>query len=319
MSTTARADNHGFALTAQQDAGAPLVLRLMGGLGNQLFQYATGRALAQHLGAPLLLDARYVRRRAAHSGLALTAFQIQARVANAHELRPYPEWAWRLTRALRWRWRPLGGMFHERGVSYDRAIWQLRAGSLLSGFWQSERYFTHLAEVLRSELVLTTPWPPEAQALYESITAADLGDAVALHVRRGDYASAPDALRRHGLCSPSYYNRAIEWVRQRQPGARFHVFSDDVAWAAQHLALPPGTVWVSRPALKPQHDLLLMAACKHHIISNSTFGWWGAWLNPGTERIVIAPTPWFDEPGLDGPDRWPVAWQLLHKTSGEPA
>jgi hypothetical protein len=293
-----------------------ICVRLMGGLGNQMFQYAVGRATAHRLGVELLVDDRYLQRRQQHSGFALDAFRLRGRTADAAVHSAFPEIKWRVSRALRRQIRPLWGFFHERGMGYDPSIRDVQAGMLLSGFWQSWRYFQDVAPTLREEFVLDTPWPKEAEQLLNEFADPGRGDSVALHVRRGDYAHSPDALRRHGLCTAEYYNQAMSQMVRRVPRAVFRVFSDDPDWVRHNLQLPAGTEFISRPTFRPEHDLMLMAGCRHQIIANSTFSWWAGWLNVSPGKVVIAPSPWFDEPGMDNADRWPEGWLLLDKRTG---
>lgn len=297
---------------------APVFVTLLGGLGNQLFQYAFGRALAQRLQVPLRLDARELRRRAQHRGLMLDALRIQAAEASVEELATFPRWQWKLSRALRRRHRPLFGIWHEAALAHDAAVASgVRPGQLVSGFWQSWRYFDGLAPALRQELQPRAAWSDAARQWFDRI-ASGPGPSVALHVRRGDYARHMDALARHGLCQPAYYAAALDALRQRLEGLRVFVFSDDPAWVRAQLPLGDGAHWVSGPALGPIDDLHLMAACDHQIIANSTFSWWGAWLNDKPGAQVVAPAPWFDQPGLDSADRYPAGWRLLHKQHGTP-
>ena len=288
----------------------PLYVRLLGGLGNQLFQYATGRAVAERLGAPLLLDGRYVLRKGQHTGLAIQAFRIRATIASTDQLGDFPEWRIRLSRGLRRQLRPLFGIYHEWGLGYDPAVFSRQPGQMLSGFWQSERYFLPLAQQLRDELQLATPLPKMAQPI---VAAMQAGNSVALHVRRGDYTRHPAAHQRHGACSVDYYNRAIGHLCATVDAPIFFVFSDDIPWVQAHLNLPAGSTIVSRPGLQPEHDLALIAQCRHQIISNSTFSWWGAWLNANEQKTVVAPDPWFDDPALDASDLVPPGWIKLPK------
>jgi len=287
-----------------------LIVRLLGGLGNQLFQYATGRAAAQQLGVPLRLDARYLARKGHHSGLALEAFNITAEQASPAQLARFPQWKIQLTRGLRKLVRPLGGIYHEHGTGFDPRALQRRPGQMLSGFWQSERYFQPVADTLRTELTLCQPLPDVAEPLLHAMHQPG---SVALHVRRGDYVRNAAALARHGVCSAAYYRAGVAHIAAAVAQPTFFVFSDDPAWAQQALGLPANSVYVSGPRFRPEHDLVMISACQHQIIANSTFSWWGAWLNPNPRKIVIAPTPWYDDPALGSHDLIPESWTQLDK------
>jgi hypothetical protein len=132
-----------------------------------------------------------------------------------------------------------------------------------------------------------------------------------LHVRRGDFVSLNSAARVHGLCSVDYYARAINLVRSRCPGCHFLVFSDDPQWARAELPLDPSAVFVTGNAERPEQDLILMSACGHHIIANSSFSWWGAWLAASQAKVVIAPKQWFLNAPRDTSDLIPDGWIRL--------
>ena len=148
---------------------------------------------------------------------------------------------------------------------------------------------------LRLDLVLKAPLSAPAQKVSEVIDAVE---SVALHVRRGDYLKDQKTIARHGVCSQSYYQSAIDLVLAEKPMAEFFVFSDDPKWVKAHLKLPPQCTYVSAVNIAAEEDLVLISGCKHQIIANSTFSWWGAWLNNSCDKIVVCPTPWFDDPSI---------------------
>ena len=287
----------------------PIYLRLMGGLGNQLFQYAAGRSLADRLGVELVLDGRYVVRKSQHTGLALDAFKIRARLMNNSEQQRFSEGKIRLARWFKKINRPLGKVFWQTQFNYDSALDILPAGHLLSGFWQTERYM-HNVHQLRLDLVLKARLAAPAQKVSEVIDAVE---SVALHVRRGDYLKDQKTIVRHGVCSQSYYQSAVDYVLKNKPNAEFFVFSDDPQWVKAHLKLPPQCTYVSAANITAEEDLVLISGCKHQIIANSTFSWWGAWLNTKCDKVVVCPTPWFDDPSIAAQDLLPANWHQLAK------
>jgi hypothetical protein len=292
-----------------------VVVRLTGGLGNQMFQYAAGRALADRLGTDLLLDTRafgsalafqaYTRR-----AYALAPFRLRAKVAAPADLGHWPLWVveigmrLRLVRPLFRRW------YFESGISYDASLRALCDPVCLVGYWQSERYFADIAARIRTDFTLAQPMSGDNSRLLE---LARSGRSVGLHVRRGDFVSLADAAQVHGLCSIDYYRRAIRRVRQGCPDCRFLVFSDDPQWARAELPLDPSAVFVAGNEQQPEQDLALMSACKHHIIANSSFSWWAGWLGYSPEQIVIAPTPWYASTQLDARDLAVPGWQYVSR------
>ena len=136
-------------------------------------------------------------------------------------------------------------------------------------------------------------------------------DSVMVHVRRGDYVSLAAAAANHGTCTPEYYRAALDLLRQTVPAPTLFVFSDDPAWATANLRFDVPTRYVSHnPPSEPDQDLRLMSACRHAIIANSSFSWWGAWLGQGERRVVIAPSRWFAD-GRPTPDLIPTDWRTL--------
>lgn len=290
-----------------------ITVRLMGGLGNQLFQYAFGRQASQTLAVPLQLDLRWFESFAPGTTprvYELTRYPIRAQVAAPGSLPWVPTSRpgilfWRVRRSL-----PFGPRVYERhqpGFSADAAV--PRDNTLYIGYWQSERYFGGVATEIRAELTPSTP-PTGQNAEYTSRIGES--QAISLHVRRGDYVSSKQTNAAHGLTTLDYYRSAIRTVRERVSGGRFFVFSDDLDWCRENLALEPDTVFVEgNGGANAFEDLRLMSLCRHHIVANSSFSWWGAWLNPSPDKLVIAPRQWFADPKMNATDLVPATWIRL--------
>ena len=184
-----------------------------------------------------------------------------------------------------------------------------RHGLYLQGYWQSERYFEQHADALRKVFAFrNAPTGPNADLARQ--IRQDV--SVSLHVRRADYADCTRTRAFHGLCDPDYYLGAIEFIRRQVPRFRLFAFSDDPQWVASTLQPHhPDMVVVDHNRGDQSHnDMLLMSMCQHHIIANSSFSWWGAWLNPDPNKIVIAPRQWFAE-APDTADLIPKSWIRL--------
>jgi hypothetical protein len=304
-----------------QNLGRLIVTRLIGGLGNQMFQYAAGRALAQRLDAELKLDvsgfANYPKR-----FYELGSFPIRATPASEAELVAFglrskflglnlePRWVVRARRRLRIGFRPgSSSIYHERHFRFDAQVRDLNPPVYLDGYWQSEKYFADCAELLRQEFTPQAPLEPENAAMAARINAVN---AVSLHVRRGDYVNEPRINRYHGICSPDYYQNAVDFIARRAEGIHLFVFSDDHDWVRDNLrfALPTTLVAANSPD-RGFRDMQLMAMCRHHIIANSSFSWWGAWLNSAHDKIVVAPKKWFRVGDNDISDLIPHSWVRL--------
>jgi hypothetical protein len=289
-----------------------ICVRLEGGLGNQLFQYAAGRALAARLGRDLLIDSSRLQRRTSgvtKRALELGRFRHAGRVATPEECRHLP-WLHRVAPISHWitPWRT----YVERGLAYNAQFGELPDQTYLVGYWQSFRYFEQISQLLAAELQPVDALSPASETVASQIEACT---AVAIHVRRGDYVSLPSAAGLHGALAVSYYGDALAHARERLPHPRFFVFSDDSAWCEKHLPLDREEVtYVNHNTGQAAwQDLALMSRCHHHIIANSSFSWWGAWLadqrHGETGHLVIAPARWFaGQPQQDHRDRFPSHW-----------
>lgn len=294
---------------------------LQGGLGNQLFQYAAGRALADAHGLPLALTTRLLARNTKGRRYALGAFPIRAALVTPDDF-PEPGPLWRL--AMRVGLRAPGRAPQTgpdlRGIPrvdeddtagcWDARLATPRPPFVLRGYFQSPRYFDAIAPTLREELIPTAPFGDAARTVAEQIAAAGAA-SVSVHIRRGDYASDPQTRAIHGLLGRGYYGAAAAAIQAAVPEAAWFVFTDDPAAAAA--VLPPGLrhTIVSGRGLSDVEELALMRTCRHHVIANSSFSWWGAWLG-APAGVTIAPRRWFARsPESVIRDRFPAEWRVL--------
>ncbi len=285
-----------------------IITRLVGGLGNQLFQYAAGRSLAARLGAELLLDSSWIDgaggagrgsvRRYALACFALTAPLVQAR--RIARLPPRSRRAFYAQRLLPSRKPAVTALVEEATSAVDRRFFSAEENTLLLGFWESEDYFAEHADTIRADLQLAEA-PSAGPTLIPEVGA---GNTVSLHVRRGDKLT-PGVIGKYVSLTPQWYAAAVEEVARRTDRIdAVYVFSDDPAWCRRELDLPYPTTVVEG---NPDHvDLRLMSLCRHHVVANSTFSWWGAWLDPRPDAVVVAPARWrLDRPTVDVvPRRW---------------
>lgn len=289
-------------------AKQPVVVGLSGGLGNQMFQYAAGQALAQRLDTSLLLDTSWFRGRSDRE-YALAPFRITAS-ENAGPVW-WPDAAvngWcRVTR--RWAISRLGVViFREPHFHFVPAFDHISQPVYLEGYWQSQRYFAAIRETLLVELVPAATLPAACQPILTQIKSSD---AICVHVRRGDYVSNPLAAKTHGLCSLDYYAQALKILPKNESSHCF-VFSDDPLWVQENLHLDCKTTVVDVNDEKNAHwDLHLMSACRYFIIANSSLSWWAAWLGTTVGKRVIAPLRWFNASNKDTSDLIPSDWLRL--------
>ncbi len=292
-----------------------IITRLIGGLGNQLFQYAAARALALRHGTTVKLDLTgfesYGLRR-----YELGSYPIAATIAAPEEIAaisapPPAGLIGRLAARLKG---PKPGHYREPHFHYDPGLAAQALPLYMDGYWQSERYFADAAATLRRELTPHAPLEPENARIADMIQGAVIrgATAVSLHVRRGDYVTNAHTNAYHGVCSLDYYRAAVAHVTATCPDAHFFVFSDDHGWTRDNLTTGRPTTFVeANPADRGFRDMQLMAMCRHHIIANSSFSWWGAWLNPAPDKIVVAPARWFAADDKDTSDLVPKAWVRL--------
>jgi len=287
-----------------------IVVRLCGGLGNQMFQYALGRVLAIKNKATLKFDLsayHCVAPGDTPRNYRLNFFQIKGQPLNtltAMSLLPFPR---HIPQRLAWvpHWPGLVKKRVEHGLAFDAAVLEARGSLYLDGYWQTEKYFADFADQIRSDFQLRAPLTPSRQKLAAQMAGVS---SVSVHVRRGDYVTNPNASAFHGTCSPQWYNEVITQMTASITAPQFFVFSDDPAWARANLSVPQESIFVDpQPDGRDYEDIFLMSRCSHHIIANSSFSWWGAWLNPSPAKKVIAPSRWFIAE-TDMRDRIPQSW-----------
>lgn len=277
---------------------------LRGGLGNQMFQYAAGLAVALRTGSRLRLDLTVLDRDEKRD-FGLDALRAEAELVRADDAEPMP---FEDLNALRDEAERRYGATPvvERGNSFDNELKTASANSLLVGYWQSDRYFEGAEGAVTEAFSLRSP----SDEFLEARSRIKSEPTVAVHVRRGDYAADRSVQRVIGLIDESYFRDAAKAISARTGVHRFHVFSDDVAWCTRHLDLP-GECSVASAQLRDAEELRLIAACDHAVVSNSSFSWWGAWLGSAPNRMVVAPESWF--PGVDSRagSRIPAGWATV--------
>ncbi|MDP3402495.1 MAG: alpha-1,2-fucosyltransferase [bacterium] len=286
-----------------------IIVALKGGLGNQMFQYALGRKLALVTGDALALDLSQLDRAIevgdVHRPFALGTFPIKASVATPEEIARIKHPYGLLSKLVRWF---SSKVLRQMHVGWEPGVLTGSGDRYFDGYWQSPKY----CEAIRPALLedFTAALSPEARTLAHGIGETD---SVSIHVRRGDYVANPMVRVMYGPCSLDYYARAVREIEERVLNPSWFVFSDDIAWVRKNLQLPKDTTYVSGQSISDVEELMLMAACKHAVIANSSFSWWGAWLNRNTKKVVVAPLPWFDTRTDGHKDLIPASWIRIPK------
>lgn len=287
-----------------------IIVCLKGGLGNQMFQYAAGRRVACLQNVPLKLDLSWYGKNflgETPRSYALAPFSINAEIATEQEIaklfRPDTGRIKRFVNLLN----PFYRQSHIREKkSHFNSSFRILPDSYLDGYWQSEKYFKDIAPIIRHDFTMRAA--PDGFNRKVSVVINDC-NAVSIHFRRGDYITDAKTGKHHGVCSIDYYKSAVELVATRVVRPHFFVFSDEPAWVSDNFKIPhPMTVISHNGPDQPHEDLRLMSLCRHHIIANSSFSWWGAWLNPRPDKVVIAPARWFNDSSIDTRDILPTSW-----------
>lgn len=283
-----------------------IVTRLIGGLGNQMFQYAVGRALSLRHEVPLFLDMNSFSEYRLRE-YALGVYNIQARALATNEVPKLKLAPWYLPKEML---RRLAGRprAHSRGYCgereqfvLDHALFERRPPLYLDGYWQNEKYFIGHRETILRDFSLKAPISERARAYQRMIGEVV---SVSLHVRRGDYVSNPAAHNYHGTLGLDYYDRAMGIIGAALPEPSIFVFSDEIAWAKEHLKYDR-MVFVE--GCEDFEEIFLMSCCRHNVTANSSFSWWGAWLNNNPDRVVVAPRRWVNPKFTTGgphPESW---------------
>ncbi len=291
-----------------------VVSHVLGGIGNQMFQFAAGRALSLKNDQKHLLDLSDFSDYRLHHGFELSrVFNVVTECAEASTLHQLLGWRENKLARKVLRRRQFSGLRGKTFVvepyfNYWSSFINLTGDCYLHGYWQSERYFKAVESVIRQDFTFREPLKEHNAELALEISTIQ---AVSLHVRRGDYVNNPKNHNIMSVCDLEYYRLAINYIATHVEQPVFYLFSDDMAWVKQNLPLEFPCVYIEHNCgAESYRDMQLMSLCRHHVIANSSFSWWGAWLNANPEKIVIAPKHWFRN-GNDDSDLIPDEWVRL--------
>ncbi len=287
-----------------------IIVKISDGLGNQLFQYAFGRKLALLRGIPLKLDLSWFKEHNARK-YRLHHFNINENFASDEEVKKIKKY-----QKINSRKYFLYNYFiaddsiyiKQKQFPFDKDMFKAKKYAYLDGYWQTPKYFNGIEKIIRKEFT----FKKDPSILYKQIEEKiKNNDSVALHIRRSDYLTLKRISEIFGICSPKYYQRAIKKITKKVKNPTFFIFSDDINWARENLKIKYPLTFVSNGSLEEYEELMLMTKCKHNIIANSTFSWWGAWLNSNPSKIIIAPKKWFKETTKSARDLIPKLWEKI--------
>lgn len=279
-----------------------IIIKIKGGLGNQLFQYAFARFLSVQKNIDVKIDNGInSNKQDTYREYGLGYFNITLELSSKEE-------------SLKTKY-PLGiiskilrgiqiKILKIHNIGWNKNILKSKQ-KYLEGYWQSYKYLDPIRDILLKELTLKEPIENKYGEVIEQISSTD---SVSIHVRRGDYANDPKIQAIHQTFGLEYYEEAIKIIRGKISKPTFFVFSDDIEWVKQNLKIDFPTIFVSGPKIKDYEELVIMSRCKNNIIANSSFSFWGAWLNQNPNKIVIAPKKWNNKNPDDFKDLLPPEW-----------
>lgn len=279
-----------------------IITKLIGGLGNQMFQYAVGRRVADTNLTELKLDVTGYSDQVdiTPRAYSLNIFNIEENFATRKEIHQLKKNIF-LLRLFR------KNTYHrEKQFQFDSNILAVINNSYLEGYWVSEKYFMEIENTIRQEFSFKSKPNAINQSTLDQIESTN---SISIHVRRGDYIEDAKTNQFHGVCRLDYYKTAISHIVRQVKNPHFFVFSDDPGWCKANLRLKYLTTYVTHNLGNNDHeDMRLMSTCKHNIIANSSFSWWGAWLNNNQDKIVVAPKQWFRDKSINTRDLIPESW-----------
>lgn len=296
-----------------------VIVQLSGGIGNQMFQYALGKHLAVKNKSELKLDMTSFAKDQLRD-YALNVFKTTQTFCSQEEanglrfgltnpiLAAITE---KINRASR---KFIGhsliktvSLVEELAYSFNPKVLEAKNDIYLQGYWQSEKYFKDIREILIQEFSIKTTEEKNTPLLNQILGC----ESVSLHVRRGDYVSNKKTSQTHSCCSIEYYLNSIKYIKSKIKKPVFFIFSDDPGWVEKNLRLENSFIIRGNEKEKSSEDIRLMSSCRHNIIANSSFSWWGAWLNQTPDKIIVAPQKWFNIAKFESVDRIPSSWVKL--------
>jgi hypothetical protein len=291
-----------------------IITKLEGGHSNQLFQYAAGRRLAHKLGVKLYMDKHWfstITEGDTPRFYELDGYKFEQNFIDKNsfalaEKKPQ-NLKVKLYNLTKGGSKPRIEHIRQHGNSFNKQILDLGDNVYLEGWWQDERYFKDIRPLLLKEIELRTRPNTKNAAWLKQIKSAN---SVSIHIRRGDYVTNEAAKKFHGLMGPAYYQKALDQLNKKtgQSNFKLFVFSNDIEWCKQNLNFKYATAFIDGYNSGAE-DMRLMKNCKHNIMANSSFSWWGAWLNQNPDKVIIAPKVWFLDKKANSeteiiPDNW---------------
>ncbi|WP_170000227.1 alpha-1,2-fucosyltransferase [Campylobacter sp. RM9328] len=270
-----------------------IIVKIIGGLGNQMFGYAYAKALQQK-GYEVKIDISAFETYKLHGGYQLDKYYIDLDYSTKDENnRFYKNTIFhKVLKRLRI---DFFKIIRENSLLFDKKLLEIKDNRYLDGYFQCEKYFKDIREVVLKQFTINQEFSNYTKDVEKKILNSQ--NSCSIHIRRGDFVNNNNILI-HGACSIEYYNKSMRYLEDKIANISYFVFSDDIEWVKNNLSIQNGIYIDCKKKRIPHEDIYLMSLCNHNIIANSTFGWWGAWLNQNKNKIVVAPKIWFADKKL---------------------
>lgn len=279
-----------------------IAVKLMGGLGNQMFQYSIGRSISLSCGVPLKLDRSFLERKDLGESFTYRNYELDLFKID-------PDLVLSNNKSWTFLSEPHHHLFSENIIR--ECSERIRNGQnvYLEGYWQTPKYFEKIEDIIRKDFTFKNRVEDSReQKIQEMVRMIKESNSVMINVRRTDYLNNPF----HIVLDELYVKKAIEMIEERVDDPRYFVFSDDIEWCRNNLQ-QRDFIFVDKSYAGDRYSyyIQLMSLCKSFVIANSTFSWWSAWLNSEENKIVISPKKWFSPPDIDSTDLIPKNWTLI--------
>ncbi|MFC1659816.1 alpha-1,2-fucosyltransferase [Pseudomonadota bacterium] len=299
------------------------VMNIIGGLGNQMFQYAYIKSLSKRIGRDFLLDFSSFDFYKLHKPI-IKSLNIENKIASKEVLIDYktqeikskcPKLFRKILRIKKFK--IISSKFktfkeqENAPAVFDKAFFSLSEAGYIIGYFQSEKYFKNIRRELLKDFLPKNGFSEKFKQFQKQIKNKKFSP-ISLHIRRGDYVSNSITKKVYGHCPLSYYEKAVKILQKSVKNPKLFIFSDDLKWVKENLKINLPMIFVNcATPSTPYEDIWLMASCDHNIIANSSFSWWGAWLNENPKKIVIAPKKWFAKKDLKYKDIYCRNWKKI--------
>ena len=269
-----------------------IVIELSGGLGNQMFQYALYKKF-ESLNRDVVMETSFFRSGQDLRELELGIFPVKYREITDKEAANIRGYGYKdsIIDKIKHKLMPRNYTVYIDKIEIFQPEVLDMENVYLSGYWQNENYFKDIKEIIRKEFSFSDELYVKNKELCDKMKKEN---SVSVHIRRGDYLTTENTRIHGNICTEKYYMNAMDYIKERIEEPHFYVFTDDLDWAREKYDRADTTIVDGNRESTSYVDMFLMSKCKHNIVANSTFSWWGAWLNANPDKMVLSPPKWFN-------------------------